>query len=62
MHDGGMTTETFRPHDPDQMLLMPAIESIKRKMGRKPKAMLADAGYWSEKNVEALNKDRSCRR
>jgi transposase len=53
-----IVSQHVTPTAPDVNELMPAIESIKRKLGRKPKAVLADAGYWSEKNVEALNKDK----
>lgn len=41
---------------PDVHELMPAVIRISRDLRRKPKKVLADAGYWSEANVEALKK------
>ncbi len=34
--------------------LAPAVESIEKSLGATPKAVLADAGYWSEENVGVL--------
>ena len=42
------------PTAPDVNELAPAIESIKTKLKAKPQAVLADAGYWSEDNVQVL--------
>src|SRR5437867_424057 len=42
----------------DMNELTPALESIKRTLGRKPKVVLADAGYASEKNLEYLESSR----
>ncbi|MGH6691688.1 MAG: IS1182 family transposase [Gammaproteobacteria bacterium] len=53
-----IVSQHVTPTAPDVNELMPAIDSIKKKLRRKPKAVLADAGYWSEKNVEDLNKNR----
>lgn len=39
---------------PDVQQLVPAVTAITRALRRKPRAVLADAGYWSEANVEAL--------
>ncbi|MGH8847954.1 MAG: IS1182 family transposase [Polaromonas sp.] len=53
-----IVSQHVTPTAPDVNELMPAIESIKKRLRRKPKAVLADAGYWSEKNVEALSNKR----
>jgi hypothetical protein len=42
----------------DAQQLQPAVDSIKKTLRAKPKAILADAGYWSEDNVRRLQKDR----
>lgn len=42
----------------DANQLEPAVRSIRRSLRRKPKAILADAGYWSEENVRELEKKR----
>ncbi len=34
--------------------MAPLVEEIERTTGRRPKEVLADAGYWSEKNVQML--------
>jgi len=44
------------PTAPDVNQLIPAVRSITRVLRRHPKAVLADAGYWSEKNVRGLEK------
>lgn len=41
---------------PDVQELIPVVKRISRVLGRKPKRVLADAGYWSQSNVEALQK------
>ncbi len=38
--------------------LLPVIQELKRVLRRKPKQVLADAGYWSEDNMRGLEKDR----
>ncbi len=38
--------------------LLPVIQDVKRVLRRKPKQVLADAGYWSEDNMRGLEKDR----
>jgi transposase len=53
-----IVSQDVTPTAPDVNELVPAIESIQRTLGRKPKAALADAGYWSEKNVRDLRKKR----
>jgi transposase len=42
---------------PDVNELKPTIESIKTRLKKLPEAVLADAGYWSEQNVRALEDD-----
>jgi transposase len=39
---------------PDVHELVPAVQAIRQALGRPPRAVLADAGYWSEANVRAL--------
>jgi hypothetical protein len=39
---------------PDVNELLPAVSSIGRVLRRRPKKVLADAGYWSESNVLTL--------
>ncbi len=39
---------------PDAEQLKPAIAAIRRVLRRKPKQLVADAGYWSESNVAHL--------
>jgi transposase len=53
-----IVSQHVTPTAPDVNELVPAMDSIKKRLGRKPKAVLADAGYWSEKNVEALGNRR----
>jgi hypothetical protein len=38
--------------------LQPAVESIKKTLETKPKAVLADAGYWLEENAKRLRQQR----
>ena len=42
----------------DARELQPAVDTIKNTLQAKPKAILADAGYWSEENVKRLEKER----
>ena len=44
------------PAAPDVRELEPAVSSIQRAFRRKPRTILADAGYWSQSNVETLEK------
>jgi transposase len=39
---------------PDVQQLQPAVAELQRVLGSKPKQVLADAGYWSEGNVQHL--------
>lgn len=41
---------------PDVQELIPVVERIVRVLRRKPKKILADAGYWSKDNVGALER------
>lgn len=41
---------------PDVNELMPVVKRISKLLRAKPKQVLADAGYWSEANVDALEK------
>jgi transposase/signal recognition particle subunit SEC65 len=41
---------------PDVNELIPVVKRISIVLKRKPKQVLADAGYWSEANVDALEK------
>jgi transposase len=41
---------------PDVNELVPAVKRISKLLRAKPKQVLADAGYWSEANVDALEK------
>jgi len=51
-----IVSQHVTPAAPDVQELEPTVASIQRVLRRKPKALLGDAGYWSEKNVEALKK------
>jgi hypothetical protein len=42
------------PAAPDVQQLVPVVTAITRELRRKPRQVLADAGYWSEANVLAL--------
>jgi len=42
------------PNGPEQHELIPAVEMIERLLGDRPDQVVADAGYWSEANVEQL--------
>jgi len=41
---------------PDVNELIPVVKRISKLLKAKPKQVLADAGYWSEANVDALEK------
>jgi hypothetical protein len=41
---------------PDVQELIPVVRRISRELHRKPRRILADAGYWSQANVETLEK------
>lgn len=42
------------PSGPEQNELLPAVEMIEQLLGEHPDQVVADAGYWSEQNVERL--------
>ncbi|MGH9797924.1 MAG: IS1182 family transposase [Candidatus Polarisedimenticolia bacterium] len=44
------------PAAPDVQQLQPAVASIEKTLKKRPESVLADAGYWSEENVRALEK------
>ena len=46
------------PAAPDVQQLQPAVTSIEKTLKARPESVLADAGYWSEENVRALEKKR----
>jgi transposase len=46
------------PAAPDVQQLQPVVASIERTLKKRPAAVLADAGYWSEENLRALEKKR----
>lgn len=56
--DGGpaqiIVAQHVTPAAPDVQELVPAVTAITQGLGRKPREVLADAGYWSEANVNAL--------
>ncbi|MCL6650217.1 MAG: transposase [Chloroflexi bacterium] len=56
--DGGpariIVAQHVTPAAPDVQELIPAVTAIAQGLRCKPREVLADAGYWSEANVEAL--------
>jgi IS5 family transposase len=44
--------EVFEQRPSDQHLLLPALEAHQRKLGRTPRLVAADAGYFSQANEE----------
>ena len=38
----------------DKQQLMPMVEAIQEQSGQRPQEILADSGYCSEKNLQAL--------
>jgi len=46
------------PAAPDVQQLVPVVTAITAGLGRQPQSVLADAGYWSESNVQALEAKR----
>ena len=42
------------PRGPEVQELLPAVDMIERLLGECPGQLVADAGYWSEQNVERL--------
>ena len=56
--DGGpaqiIVAQHVTPAAPDVQQLVPVVTAITTVLRRKPDSVLADAGYWSESNVQAL--------
>jgi transposase len=56
--DGGpaqiIVAQHVTPAAGDAQQLVPAVSAISRLVRRKPRVVIADAGYWSEANVMAL--------
>jgi transposase, IS5 family len=48
--------EVYDHRPADQRLLIPAVEAHQRKLGRVPRLVAADAGYYSRANEEAIKK------
>jgi transposase, IS5 family len=46
--------EVYDHRPADQRLLIPAVETHRRKLGRLPRLVAADAGYYSRANEEAV--------
>ena len=57
--DGGpaqiIVAQHVTPAAPDVQQLGPAVDAITQGLRRKPRQVLADAGYWSESNVATLD-------
>src|SRR6266540_203070 len=51
-----IVSQHVTPAAGDANQLVVAVESIQRTLRRKPRAVLADAGFWSESNVKTLEK------
>jgi hypothetical protein len=51
-----IVSQHVTPATGDVNQLEPAVSSIQRILRRKPRAVLADAGYWSESNAQAMEK------
>jgi transposase len=56
--DGGpaqiIVAQHVTPAAPDVQQLVPVVTALTTALRRKPEQVLADAGYWSESNVQAL--------
>jgi transposase len=51
-----IVSQHVTPIQPDVNQLLPVVKRISKLLRAKPRAVLADAGYWSEENVAALEK------
>lgn len=51
-----IVAQQVSPNSADVEHLVPVLQALRRKLRRKPKQVLADAGYWSEENVRYLEK------
>jgi transposase len=57
-HAQVIVAQHVTPEAPEVNHLLPSIDGIRRMLGRKPKQVLADAGFWSEANAKELNRRR----
>ena len=57
-HAQVIVAQHVTPQAPEVQHLLPAIDAIRNVLGRKPKQVLADAGFWSEANVRELGRRR----
>ncbi|MFQ5859354.1 MAG: IS1182 family transposase [Anaerolineae bacterium] len=53
-----IVAQHITPASNDVNQLEPTVENIRRVLGRKPQALLGDAGYWSEANITYLQQQR----
>ena len=53
-----IVSQHVTPAAGDANQLVVAVNSIQQTLRRKPRAVLADAGYWSESNVQTLEKKK----
>ena len=49
-----IVAQHMTPSAPEVNVLLPAVEMIEHLLGRCPGQIVADAGYWSDQNVERL--------
>ena len=49
-----IVSQHVTPSGPEVQELLPAVDRIRQVFRRKPKQVVADAGYWSESNVTGL--------
>ena len=53
-----IVSQHVTPATGDVNQLERAVSSIQRTLRRKPRAVLADAGYWSESNAQAMERKK----
>jgi hypothetical protein len=51
-----IVSQHVTPSAPEVNELLPAVDRIRMVLRRKPQQVVADAGYWSESNLEGLAK------
>ena len=49
-----IVSQHVTPSSPEVHELLPAVEAIEQALGQRPKQVVADAGYWSQENIERL--------
>lgn len=49
-----IVAQHMTPNAPEVNELIPAVDMIERLLGERPDQVVADAGYWSEQNIERL--------